>query len=396
MKSINLFRKKHLLMLAIIAAPMVQASDVNVSGFLSVGGGLVDDKDGLNYGGYGEEDLTFNKNLLGLQISGNVSDNLTATAQLISRSGDGYTVNAEWAYLTWQASDNTKVRVGRLRTPFYMYSDSLDVGYTYPWITPPREVYSLPFNNVDGVDMYTTHTLGSFDTTLQAYFGSFDDEVDFSGVMAPTKTRNQMGVAASLSKDWWTLRTAFHQAKLSVDVTAAPITGTPFTIGSFAELLGKSGYAENAENMLLDDDNTTFTEVGLNIDTGRFVAAAEYTELDPQNTLLAKRIRQYVMGGVRMGDWLVHLTFAQSKDEVVLLEEGIPLGVPNQYFGVTDVPVAILGALAAENVEIRDVITLGTRWDVTSGTALKFQVDSIDDERDGDQKVFSVALQTVF
>ena len=41
-----------------------------MSGFLSVGGGLVDDENSPAYNGYDEEDLTFKRNLLGLQVSG--------------------------------------------------------------------------------------------------------------------------------------------------------------------------------------------------------------------------------------------------------------------------------------------------------------------------------------
>jgi hypothetical protein len=359
-----------------------------------VGGGFVEDEKSVPYGGYSEEDLTLANNLLGLQISGKISDKLTATAQLIARSSDDYAVNSEWAYLTWQVSDNTKIRAGRLRTPFYMYSDSLDVGYSYAWISPPREVYSVPFNNVDGIDVYSTGTLGSFDTSVQAYFGSFEDELNFSGVMAATKTRNQMGVAATIGKDWWTFRAAYHQADLWVDVSQAPLSATT-TMGSFAQTLGAFGFAKNGDKLLLEDDKTTFAEVGLNIDTGKFVAAIEHTELEAKDSLLSKRIREYIMGGVRMGDWLVHLTFSKAKDEASHPEAGIPAGVALPVVGSTNFLIGTLKAVADSQVETRDVITLGTRWDVTSGTALKFQIDDVDDSK-GDQKVFSVAVQTVF
>ena len=41
------------------------------------------------------------------------------------------------------------------------------------------------------------------------------------------------------------------------------------------------------------------------------------------------------------------------------------------------------------------MLSLGTRWDIADGTALKFQIDDVDNVA-GDQKVLSVALQTVF
>jgi hypothetical protein len=378
----------------LMTASFAQASDISVSGFISVGGGFVDDENSLSYNGYDEEDLTFDRNLAGLQVVGKVSDKITATVQLIARSENDYEVNAEWAYLTWQATDAIKVRAGRLRTPFYMYSDFLDVGYAYGWITPPREVYYLPFNNFDGVDFYTSKTLGIFDTTLQAYFGGFNDELRLGDTLAEASTRNQMGVAGTLGKDWWTLRAAYHQADLSVDMSGIPISNTS-TLGGLASTLTALNFADNAQRLLVEEDSAVFTEVGINIDTGRFVAAAEHVEFDPGDAVLSKNIREYVMVGVRAGSWLFHVTAAQAKDEANHPEAGIPANQALPVFGSTNVLIGTLQAIAESQVEKRDVISIGTRWDVTAGTALKFQIDDVDDQ-DGDQKVFSVALQTVF
>ncbi|HCS62964.1 MAG TPA: DNA topoisomerase IV [Cellvibrio sp.] len=398
MKRISSNRKKHSLALAIalcMMAPLTQAGDINFSGFLSVGGGFVDDENNPGYNGYDEEDFTFDKNLLGLQVTGQVNEKITATAQLIARSENDYEVNAEWAYLTWQASDSIKVRAGRLRTPFYMYSDFLDVGYAYAWITPPSEVYYLPFNNVDGIDFYATKTLGIFDTSIQAYFGSFDDELTLGSTPSEAKTRNQMGLAGTLGKDWWTLRAAYHQADLSIDVSPIAISPT-MTLGSFSTTLTALGYADNAGRLLVEDDDAVFTEFGINIDTGRFVAAAEYVEFDPGDAVLSKNIRQFVMAGVRAGSWLFHVTGSQAKDEASNPAAGIPANQVMPVFGNTSVLIGTLDAIAESQVTEREVVSLGARWDVASSTALKFQIDDVDNKSGGDQKVFSVALQTVF
>lgn len=393
--SSNCKRNSLAVMVALLmCTPIANAGDVSISGFLSVGGGMVDDEDSVSYGGYDEEDLTFDRNLLGLQVTGQVNEKITATAQLIARSNDDYQVNSEWAYLSWQALDFIKVRAGRLRTPFYMYSDFLDVGYSYSWITPPQEVYYLPFNNVDGVDVYLTGTLGMFDTSLQAYFGSFTDDLVLNGVRADAQTRNQMGVSGTLGKDWWTLRAAYHQADLSVDVSGTAISPTT-TLGGFANTLGALGFGANADRLLVEDDDASFAEVGISIDTGRFVAAAEHVEFDPGDAVLSKNIREYVMFGVRAGDWLFHVTAARADDEATHPEAGIPANQPLPVVGSTNVLIGTLQAIAESQVDERDVLSFGTRWDVTTGTAIKFQFDDVDDVA-GDQKVYSVALQTVF
>lgn len=378
--------KKRGLALAVASmmlAPWALAADVNVSGFLSVGGGMVDDDKSVSYDGYSEEDLTFDRNLLGLQVTGQVSEKITATAQLIARSENDYEVDAEWAYLTWQASDNGKVRAGRLRTPLYMYSDYLDVGYSYPWISAPNEVYYLPFNNVDGVDYYLTAALGSFDTSFQAYFGSFDSDFAFEdGTEGFASLRNQMGVAATFGKDWWNFRVAYHQADLTVDVFSPTLNG-------FVAQLSTTPFAYLVPSIVVDDDKGTFAQVGLNIDTGMFVAAAEHVEFEVDDTMLAKNIRDYVMVGLRFGDFLFHVTGSKSDDDIADLSAGVaPSAETAVLIGTLD------GIAAARDVD-REVISFGTRWDVTSGTALKLQVDDVDDVK-GEQKVYSVALQAVF
>jgi hypothetical protein len=379
--------KKHGLALAVatmMLTPWALAADVNVSGFLSVGGGMVDDENSVSYDGYSEEDLTFDRNLLGLQVTGQVSEKISATAQLIARSEKDYEVTAEWAYLTWQASDNGKVRAGRLRTPLYMYSDYLDVGYSYPWISAPNEVYYLPFNNVDGVDYYVTGALGSFDTSFQAYFGSFDSDFAFEdGTEGFASLRNQMGVAATFGKDWWNFRAAYHQADLTVDIFSADLTAL---VGGLAA----SPFASKVADVTIDEDKATFGQIGLNIDTGMFVAAAEHVEFEVKDTLLAKNVRDYVMVGVRFGDFLFHVTGSKADDEIV---EGLADGIPASP--QTQPLINGLNAAAAARDVDREVISFGTRWDVASGTALKFQVDDVDDIK-GEQKVYSVALQAVF
>lgn len=386
MSAINKTHKKHGIALAVASlmfVPLAQAADVGISGFLSVGGGMVDDETSIPYDGYSEEDFTFDRNLLGLQITGQVNEKISATAQLIARSENDYEVTAEWAYLTWQATDNGKVRAGRLRTPLYMYSDSLDVGYSYPWISAPNEVYHLPFNNVDGVDYYVTAALGSFDTSFQAYFGSFESDFSFEdGTEGYATLRNQMGVAATLGKDWWNLRAAYHQVDLTVDINNPQLAGL---IG----LVAASPFASIVPSIAVEDDKATFAQVGINIDTGRFVAAAEHIEFDVKDSLLAKNVRDYVMVGVRLGDFLVYVTGSKADDEIADLSTGIPVSAQTQPL------IDGLNATAQARDIDREVLSLGTRWDVASGTALKLQLDDVDDAA-GEQKVLSVALQAVF
>lgn len=394
----NPFKKRSIL-LPIMMSLMVasaQAEDVKFSGFLSVGGGMLDDGDSSAYNGIAEDQFQLNRNIFGLQATADITDKISSTVQMIARSEKNYQLNAEWAYLTYKAADTTKIRLGRLRSPFYMYSDFLDVGYAYAWISAPRDVYSLPVNNVDGIDVYTTFSMGPFDSSLQAYFGSFSDLYDLNGVLLDADTRNQMGLAATIGQDWWTLRAAFHKADVTVDVTKVPLqSATTPNVGALVKYLNDLGLKKNADGLLEENDDATFAELGLTIDTGTFVAAIEHVEFDPGESLFAKNVREYAMVGVRAGDWLFHVTAHKSKDEMQHPEKGIPEAPSNALL------IGTLKAIAAITPSTREVLTLGARWDFTASTALKIQYDDIDDADNLNplkrkQKVFSVAVQTVF
>ena len=148
-------------------------------------------------------------------------------------------------------------------------------------------------------------------------------------------------------------------------------------------------FAYLVPRITVDDDSGTFAQVGLNIDTGLFVAAAEHVEFEVKETLLAKNVRDYVMVGVRLGDFLFQVTGSKAEDEIADLAAGIPASEQTAPL------IGNLQGIAAARDVDREVISFGTRWDVSSGTALKLQVDDVDDVK-GEQKVLSVALQAVF
>ena len=397
-------RKWALAALASCIASAVHASDINFSGFLTVAGGYADDDNSFAYAGYNESDITFDAGtLLGLQVTGQVSDRLSATAQLVARGATDYEVDAEWAYLSWQATDSSKIRFGRLRTPLYLYSDFVDVGYAYSWIRTPSAVYYLPFNNIQGVDFYTTGAIGSFDTSLQVYYGAFTDEFVPPGatVLTETKSRNQIGAAFTFGQDWWNFRVAYHVAELTVDVSNVAISPTA-TIGSFANTLRAFGFNQNADTLLADEDDASFLGAGFSIDTGTFLMAAEHVQFDYEDNLFSKDVREYLMVGFRAGDWLFHLTGSRSEDEVARPEAGIPANVPLPVVGSSNFLIGTLQAIANGQVEERETVSVGVRWDFTSSAALKVQIDDIEDSSPQfggatrDQRVIAFAVQTVF
>jgi hypothetical protein len=392
------------LALALMSAGQLTHADdgVSLSGFVNIAGGFVDNPGtNITYGGYREKEIMFENSMLGIQISKPVSDSVTATVQMTSRGTNDFDVEIEWAYLSWQATDNSKLRVGRLRMPLYLFSDYLDVGYSYPWITPPAEVYYLPFNNINGLDYYLTRSLGQFDTSFQAYYGSYSEEfIPVGGTsLAKANSRDQTGVVFTLGQDWWTLRTAFHRATSSVDLSALPLGNT--TLGGFTNSLRQLGYGVNADNLIVFEDTFEFFQIGINLEKNNFLLTAEHVEFETDISVFSKDVREYLMLGYRYDDYLFHITKSRSKDERNHPEAGIAPGRPLPVVGSSNVLIGTINAIAMAQLEQRDTMTYGVRWDVGDGVALKLQYQTFEERGRGlkapeEQNVYSFAVQSVF
>ena len=108
-------------------------AETEISGFASVVGGKVLSGTGVeefgleptflaNYPtvGFYNEEWTFNPDSkYGLQISSELTEGLTATAQMVGRGADDYTAKFEWASLSYQVNAHRTIQAGKQRLPLY-------------------------------------------------------------------------------------------------------------------------------------------------------------------------------------------------------------------------------------------------------------------------------------
>lgn len=125
--------------LALAVSPAM-ATELRFDGFASFVAGQALEKDELlvdpNTGeaafrGY-DEKMSFQANsLFAIQVRADLQEKLSATAQIIAKGQNDYEAKFNWAYLAYQLTNEVTVKAGRFRTPLFMYSDFLDVGYAY-------------------------------------------------------------------------------------------------------------------------------------------------------------------------------------------------------------------------------------------------------------------------
>lgn len=365
-----------------VGATPVGPDRLSLQGFATLGGGFLDtDRRGyLNFG----ENFGFDTDTrIGLQLTGRISERFSATAQAVARGSEAWSPKLRWAYLSWQVTDDLKLRGGRLRLPFYLYSDFLEVGYALPWIRPPGELYSAPFSSYEGIDALYTLNLGSWDLTIQPSFGYLQSRFTENGQSQSVDMNNNAGIAIRANRDWLSLRLMYSRVDARVKVVALdPL---------FADLRG-AGYGGIAQR--LEPWGKVFRQYGLaaKADYGDWLLVGEVAYTNYDGSILPEKLAWSVTAGRRVDDFTFYYTYAELHNSVPASADPLPAGHPLR--------VAVDGVRTGIRADQHSHL-LGLRYDFLRNTALKLEYQSIHSDAPlplgaRNANLFGIAIEVVF
>lgn len=291
--------------------------------------------------------------VLGIQGNYRLSDRTSAVIQLVSRERPtgSYAPHASLGFISYAPTSELNIRMGRLRVPFFMHSDSLDINYALPWIRPPVEVYGLnPFSDLDGIDLLYRVRLGTTDLELHPYAGRSAIPVYKGG---HSRLDRLFGVNLSIVTDNLTVFLGHAEAALTLrwgDANFRQLTSI-LPPDLTRELSGGNGRA-------------SFSSAGFQWDDGNWQLTGEY----------ARRInRRYANSAFgwhltlahRLADITPYLTLARQAEIRPVARytfEQTPITALQEY--------AFGHFLRSRNLAQRSV-TVGVRWDLERNIALK-------------------------
>ncbi len=357
-------RKKAVYLLCVIlgwaAAPVMAAPGVDgitFSGFLTAGATsankqLLPKTLAVSQDGAIENTPGFTSDSrLGLQISAKINPEISVTGQLLAKAReDNSNIKADWAFVTYRVSDPVSIRAGKIKFPTFLISDYYEVGYAYPWIRPPQEVYvSNPITTLNGVDVLARFRFGDMMFLAQPYYGvsrGAESLVPQESVSAPV-SMGGLGLPAGTI--------------VNVGFTADVLHGVNLSLSSdiFTVRLGALRTKVNADAFGVFQDKAKFASAGVMMDWNNVVVYSEIfkREIDGMaNAAFPNQKGSYLTLGYRIGKWLPHFTTARIADN--------------------DNPKNLFGTPLKQTSK-----TLGLRHDLGSGTALKFEVQKVTPEK---------------
>lgn len=330
---------------------------------------------------------------VGGQLDLRFDPRLSAVVQMVSkhRYDGSWTPEIEWANVKYAPRPGLSVRAGRTVAPFFMYSDTANVGYANPWIRGPQELYaSVPVTHLDGVDLAWNTALGEVINVFQASFGR--NRFDAVGGVEITG-ENTLVLSDTVEVGSLTLRAGYLAVDLTFD--ADDLDALIGGLASFAPAL--------ARRYEMDDTPLEMYTLGVRAKRGDWLLLGEWARLSDAGILPETNI-WYATVGRQIRTVMPYLTIGH-------LESDTPAPAAAQAPGLPPPLAAGLDAALRQAAPSQSSVTAGLRWDFHASAVLKFEYQHVRLEDHsagrfgnlgpgftpgGDADLFSVALDFVF
>ena len=299
--------------------------------------------------GYADDRVNWdtNQTRIGLQATAQVSPKLDMTLVMQGNGGsnDKYQMNATWAYAGYALTDNFTLRLGKVKGPFYMVSDYVEVGYAYPWATPPMEVYSTnPMKSLTGLDLVYSTDLAGMNFLFEIYTGSGAHTATLLPNFANSDTTDAFDLGEQVTF------TTHNMVGFNTSLSAE---GISFRLGYFTTKVVVPAFGITTN----DGTNGAFGGAGLIVDWRDLVIYSEYIVRDTDPALAGAFPDQhayYLTMGYRFSNFLPYVTYAnmdKGKDDsaYAMIQSSVAIGLRYEVGDTSTVKFEILQATADED-----------------------------------------------
>jgi hypothetical protein len=338
---------------------------------------------------------------LGAQVDLAFNSRWSSVVQVVTeqRQDGSYEPRMEWANIKYQVTPELALRFGRIALPMFIAADYRKVGYAYPWVRTPIEVYGvLPLSHSDGVDLSWQWNGESMRGTTQGFYGHTDTPL-YDG--ARLRGRAIAGLSHTVERGAFSARASVITTRLSISLFPELFTA----LRAF-----QPQGAAIAERLAIDDKRASAASLGLSYDPGQWFVTGEAGRTRVDGYLGSTR-SAYLSGGWRHDTLTPYATFARVWGRQPAGTNTLALaGLPPAYAALGGIVNTSLAAMMRA-VPSQSTLSAGLRWDIASNVAVKLQhqritthsgsrglfINSVPDYQSGrTAQVSSAALDFVF
>lgn len=298
--------------------------------------------------------------IFGLQANWLVTPEWEFVGQAISRLHYDKSHNPELmlAFAKWEPNAQTTMRVGRLGADFMMRADSRLVGYSFLSVRPSVDFFGpLFFSHLDGADVVLGAPIGAGILRGKVFFGKTHEKAAGTPGVWDTSGSPIRGWVLDYTVGNWQLRANAAQIRYANEIKK-------FNIDTQLRLAGADAAADN---MIAKDKASNFLSFGVVYEDGPLQVQGMVNRIQQESKVFEDSHAAYVLAGYRMGSWTPYAGVSYWKTKAEIYEAGS---------GVPALDAAYRTFMSASRAD-QYTYTLGTRWDVWTNTAFKFQYDAV-------------------
>lgn len=336
--------------------------NLEFSGFGRLVAGILDDNN-ASYEGYEDRLSVSEHSLLGVQLDARLSLHWSVTGQAIAHASSREDSGLEWLYVTYQPNNALRIKTGKLRTPFYNYSDVLDVGYAYHFISPPQQVYSpYFFDSFNGIGVNYNLSQALFDAELELYYGKYDDDIDLISSKMAVEVNKFRGIALNLHKGNFKFRVSAHTGTADMDMPE---------ISMLKDILRQASYTRSADS-LVSSGQVTGYQLGINYEAIDYFVRSEFVHFSTSVSIYPEINSYYLSYGYIFYPFTAHITYANINSTPAKAVVEIPTGFVQEVDALAVAYQQVFDSIE-ENTDDIASLALGLRWDFSPGMAAKLE-----------------------
>jgi len=357
-------------------------NDISVHGYGTVGATYQGDentlyRNSLNTKRGSRADLSFaNSSSFGLQLDLPIGEKLSLVAQGIAsaKNTNGKLLELGWLSAKYQYNDNFSIKIGKMRSSAFIYSEILDVSYSYDWMHLPDLYSIIPINNYRGIQFQHDIDVGDFTFISTYLYGEsksllYDSLLNGTIIEGSLSAEQMYGVSLKVLYDDFTFRIAYSDFKLTLH--------SPILDQSLNQLsaLNIPLVTQAINEYSVENTSMQYFEIAAKYDFENAYLMGEYIELN-SHSLTSNNSSWYVGTGYNFESWSPFMLYSQTKSV-------------NQYKDIktnANMDPALIGAITASNGALNSIseslgnanfetYSLGLRYNLSENSILKLQYD---------------------
>jgi len=356
------------LIIFLLISSLLTANDFNTN--MNYFGNLTTsslNKDGFNTKGYEVDDVknhfqlsTYSK--LGIQATIYNDDWMFVTQAVTHYKDNGLKADLTWLNVKYTLNSDFNIRGGRMQSSAFLNSDVRDIDYVNTWGLEPNAFYTmLPMKFYDGIEISYNKVIGEYYINLNLTpYGTLETSMDDLVSDSILSVKDIHIISFDISNNDFKFKVTYGQVNINI-----PIEDT-----NYNQVIDGLKEENDMSKYNYTDKKVSFLTLGLEYNYENYSLVSELAQIS-SNSLIADTIGYYTMLSYRYDKFIPFVMYSVSDNQKSHFDTTNIVDNSNQHFKEK------LDQILYQTNNSQKTISLGFKYDLMVGVALKFQLDKI-------------------